>query len=463
VNIVYGVIKPSDVRDGIKLSDDELRAYFDGHKDDFKITTEQKKIDYVFINDNELAKSVQVDDAELHKRYDNTDQIDQAHVRQIVLKVATEKDDATVRTQAEELIGRLKGTAGAKPEDFATLAKGKSQDTATASKGGDLGYVKRDRNKPGDILQRAFSMTVGQVSDSPIKQGSNYYILKLEELKKRTFEEAKEGLLVSAKNELSYKKGVAVADEAHALLTQNHDLNKTAEEISKKYGAGVATVKSTPYFAHNDNIPDIGANDKFEESVKDLINKGDIGPKTSVPNGFAVPVLADKKGAHPAEFSEVKDKVELAAKLEKSKEVVGKKAQEIAQSAGSPDALKSALEAMKLKAQTKDDYKSGTTLPEINQSGKVESVALALKEGEVAKQAIKIGNDYVVVAATKRKDPDMSKLDDKTRTSTSERLLQERKSAIFEAFIDKKYHEMEKAGRIKVYDGALEAMSGGQQ
>jgi hypothetical protein len=55
----------------------------------------------------------------------------------------------------------------------------------------------------------------------------------------------------------------------------------------------------------------------------------------------------------------------------------------------------------------------------------------------------------------------MSKMNDETQRKTiSERLLQERKSAIFEAYIDKKYRELEKAGRIKVYDSALENMAG---
>ncbi|HZS45756.1 MAG TPA: peptidyl-prolyl cis-trans isomerase [Blastocatellia bacterium] len=464
VSLIYAVIKPSDVRDDIKLSDDELRAYFSAHKDDFKINVDQKKINYLFISTEELSKSIQVDDAELKKRYDTTDQIDQAHIQQIVLNVLTPSDDETVRTKAEGLVARAKGQGSVAGEDFASLAKGQSQDTTTAAKGGDIGWIKRDRNKPSDVYQRAFSMKPGDVSD-PIKQNNKYYIIKVLELKKRTFEEAKEGLLVSARNDLSYKKAVAVTDEARAMLLQNHDLDKTAEEINKKYGANVAKVKSTPFFAAGDNIPDIGANQNFEDAVKDLKKPGDIGPKTGIPNGFAVPVFAEQRPPHPAEFEDVKTKVELAAKNEKAKEVAGQKAQQLVQSASSPDALKAAIEGAKLKSQTMDNFKAGSTLTGVGQSGKVEAAALALKQGEVDKQPVKTGDEYVVLAVTKRTDADMAKLVGQTRKTIEDRLLQERKSAIFDAYIDKRYQDLQKAGKIKIYDDVLNSFFefGGQQ
>jgi parvulin-like peptidyl-prolyl isomerase len=58
------------------------------------------------------------------------------------------------------------------------LAKGNSEDPATAKNGGHVeGLVKKNTNKPDDPYQKTLEMQPGEVTD-PIKYKNGYYILR---------------------------------------------------------------------------------------------------------------------------------------------------------------------------------------------------------------------------------------------------------------------------------------------
>ena len=113
-----------------------------------------------------------------------------AHLRQILIKVDAEADEATTAAaekKAKEALAKIK--AGA---DFAAIAKKYSDDTGNRDRGGDLGFIPRGRMEES-LDQAAFALEVGQVSDV-IKTSRGFHILKVEEKKpagKREFEEVK--------------------------------------------------------------------------------------------------------------------------------------------------------------------------------------------------------------------------------------------------------------------------------
>ncbi len=49
-DVTYAVLSADKLAEKIQLSDDELKSYYDQHKDDFKITEPQKKIRYVYVD-----------------------------------------------------------------------------------------------------------------------------------------------------------------------------------------------------------------------------------------------------------------------------------------------------------------------------------------------------------------------------------------------------------------------------
>ena len=84
---------------------------------------------------------------------------------------------------------------------FADLARGNSEDPATAKNGGFLPRpVKKNPNKVDALYDRAVDMEEGQVFDIPIKYADNWYLLRRGAAVAKTFEEAKPELLASQRN-----------------------------------------------------------------------------------------------------------------------------------------------------------------------------------------------------------------------------------------------------------------------
>jgi peptidyl-prolyl cis-trans isomerase C len=72
------------------------------------------------------------------------------------------------------VIAQIKGGT-----DFATLAKQLSKD-ATASSGGDLGWVRRNAVNP-EIGAAAFALPVGQITPFPVESLGVWFVLKVDD------------------------------------------------------------------------------------------------------------------------------------------------------------------------------------------------------------------------------------------------------------------------------------------
>lgn len=89
-----------------------------------------------------------------------------------------------------------------KGEDFASVAKDKSEDKASGASGGDLGWFTADRMTP-EFSKAAFALKKGEVSD-PVKTDFGWHIIKLEDRRVTpapTFEQLKEEI----KNQIGRK------------------------------------------------------------------------------------------------------------------------------------------------------------------------------------------------------------------------------------------------------------------
>jgi peptidyl-prolyl cis-trans isomerase SurA len=108
----------------------------------------------------------------VEQRGDERHIINQTHVRHILLKTDAVHTNEAVKTRMDQLETRLRGG-----EDFATLAKANSQDTLSAAKGGDLGWV-----NPGDLVPKFEEVmdntAPGQISQ-PFETEFGWHILQV--------------------------------------------------------------------------------------------------------------------------------------------------------------------------------------------------------------------------------------------------------------------------------------------
>ena len=159
----------------------------------------------------------------------------QVRSRHILIKVPAEADEATkkaARTKAEAARARaLKG------EDFAKLARALSEDTGSASEGGDLGYNTRGKMvAPFDDAQ--FALKPGDISEV-VESRFGYHVIKVEgvregdvpvdearrEIAKAQFSTARAGELAksAAEQTLSELKGGTTMDELEKRLEQEKE------------------------------------------------------------------------------------------------------------------------------------------------------------------------------------------------------------------------------------------------
>lgn len=125
------------------VSDAELRAYYDAHKNEF----ERVRARHILVH-IKGAPGAKTDKPEL-----------------------TEEQ---AKAKAEDLRKQL--LAGA---DFAKLAKDNSDDTVSAEKGGDLGYFRRGQ-MVAEFEKAAFALKPKEVSE-PVKSAFGYHLIEVED------------------------------------------------------------------------------------------------------------------------------------------------------------------------------------------------------------------------------------------------------------------------------------------
>ena len=461
-DLTYVVVSPSKLAEKLQPTDDEMKDYFDKHKTDYNILVAQKKIRYVFIDQDKSGQKVQLTDKELHDEYDNLDpKYKQAGVKvqHIVLKVARPDLDPSVKTKADGLVAKARANGETVTEDaFADLAKGNSEDPATAKDGGRVaGIVKKDPNKKDDPYQQVLDMQPGEVTD-PIKYKNAYYILRRGESVPKTFEDAKKELEVSLRNRRGYTVAQKIAQKAQDRLKETKDPQKVAQEFAGEANMNAADmVRETPYVKPGDDVPNIGSSQQFEEAISPLNSPNDVGERVGIKNGFAIPMLVEQKPPRIPEFDEVKDKVRAAVKDEKAKGMLEQKAKEIVAAAKSPGELKAATEKAGLEAKAEANYKLGTPLGDSGSSALIDDPLHAAKAGDVL-QPIFLNENYLVFGVNKKTDADLTEYA-KQRDSLMQQALGDRKNQVFQDYLSAVMKRMTDAGKIRIYKEVLAAVA----
>ncbi|HYX42310.1 MAG TPA: peptidyl-prolyl cis-trans isomerase, partial [Pyrinomonadaceae bacterium] len=293
----------------------------------------------------------------------------------------------------------------------------------------------------------------------PLKTGNAYYIFRRGPAVPKTFEDAKQELLVSLRNRRAYKAAADLAGRAAARVKETKDVQKAADELAKEANMTPAEmVKETPLIKPGDDVPGIGSSQQFEDAIKPLEQAGDVGERTPIKNGFAVPLLVEKREPRIPDFAEVKDKLTERVKGEKAKAQLEQTARDIASSANKPDELKAAAEKYGLEVKTMEKYRLGQPLEQAGTSPAAGEAIYNLKEGEITKTPVQSGDAWVVVGVTKRTDADLAEFN-KQRDDLIKSALETKRNDVYEDYISALRARLERAGKIKIYDDVLARVS----
>jgi len=466
-DVSYVAVSADKLATKIQPSDDELRSYYDSHKTDYRYLEPQRKVRYVYVETEKVGSKLQIPDTELKEEYDRLDpKYKEAgiEIQQILLKVARKDLDAQVEQKARDLITKLRGTTGqTTKEAFAEVAKGNSEDPATAKNGGLLDKpFKKNESKPHGLYDRAVDMRPGEVSDIPIRYSGNWYILRRGDSVPKTFAEAKPELLVSLRNRKAFTEAFKLAQQAHTRLQETKDPQKVAQELAAQANMTPAQmVRETPFVKSGDDVPDIGSNQQFEQALEPLNNPNDVGEATGVKGGFAIPILVEKKEPRIPDFDEVKTKIADSIKQQRAKDQLEQKAKELAASLSGADAIKAAGEKEGYDAGTEESFKLGSSLGKAGTSTALDDLIYSLKPGEFSKTPIKVDEKWVIVGVNKRNDADMSGLAAQLDT-LKQSMVSERQDQVFEDYVAGVQQRMKQNGDIEIYDKVLAQLDEGE-
>ena len=462
-DLSYVPVSSEELAQTLKPSDEELKSYFDKNKASYYISVPQKKIRYIFLNTSKIGEKINVSEEDLRAEYDKVPaDKKQAGVegQQIVLRIPKADAEAQVTAKANQIVAQIRAKDGGKisSDAFAELARGQSEEPRSAANGGKLsGLVRENPQNKTDPYQRLLTMQPGDVTE-PIKYQDKYYILRRGEAVAKDFEAARKELEISLKNRRAYGVAAELAQKIGESLKQTKDVQKTAAEFAAQANmTPTEMVRETAFVKPGDDVPSVGISPQFEEGIAALENQGDTGDKIPVKDGFAVPLLVDKREPRDAEFDEVKDQVAEALKLEQARARVEEIAKQIASSANTANDLAAAALGKGLKAQDAKSFILGSPLGQgslATTNDALEDAIYNLHTGEVTKSPVKIGDNYYVVGVRGREEASTEDFA-KEREDLVQTKLTEKRQQVFSDYLAAKKQDLEAKNEIKIDKDAL--------
>jgi peptidyl-prolyl cis-trans isomerase D len=467
-DLSYVTVNATDLAKSITPTDDELRAYYEQNKASYRIDVPQKKIRYVFVNTSKIGEKLNIPEADLRAEYDALPlERKKAGVngQEIVFRIPKPDQEAQVLQKATELVARLRQNGTSVTEEaFAEAAKGQSENPATAQTGGKIpGVVRENQAKKDDPYQQLLTMQPGEITE-PINYQGRYFVLRRGEDVPKTFEDAKKEIEVSLRNRRAYGAAAELAQKVVDSLKQSKDVQKTAQEYAAQANMNVAEmVRETAYIKPGDTVDKIGNSPQFEEGIAPLQNVNDVGDKTPIPDGFAIPMLVDQKGPRDADFEEVKAQVTELVKIQKAQAQVEEIAKGIASGATDAGGLGAAAASKGLTAKDSKAFILGSPLgegPTATTNDQLEDAIYAMKEGDVTRTPIKVGDNWMIVGMTKREDANMAEFA-KARDTLMEQMLSQRRGEVYSEYLASTRQKMEADGKIKIYNDVIAKLDEG--
>jgi peptidyl-prolyl cis-trans isomerase D len=312
----YAQLSPADLDQPVAPSDADLQQYYDQHQEDFR-RPEQVKVNYLVLNQEDVAKDVEVTDEQLRQVYEQAKAAAPREVSHILVTFGDDRTEQEARDRIAEVQQQLEqGT------DFTALAREYSDDSSSAGDGGDLGAIQRGFF--GDSFDdAAFSLDPGQVSQV-VQTQYGLHLIKVRGIDIPSFEEDRETLARQVKREQSEslfnERVQQLTDDAY----QADDLESVADEMG-------LTVQTSDWFSRDAggegvlSNPDAAAAAFSSDVLEDGYNSDVI--ETDDQQRVVLRVV-DHREASTLPLDEVRDQILTAVKAEQTRQQLQTQADE---------------------------------------------------------------------------------------------------------------------------------------
>jgi peptidyl-prolyl cis-trans isomerase D len=458
VKFDYAVLTLDDVKKQIKVTDVELKAFYDQNKQQYvNSIPEKRKARYILIDTARLADSIPVTQADLQAFYNqHQDEFripETVTVRHILIKTPTPGADGKVdpegveaaKAKAEDVQRQLK--AGA---NFADLAKKYSEDPGSAQNGGLLPPLTKGRTVP-EFEQAAFNTPKGQTTDI-IRTSYGFHIIQVEDkqtARLKPLDEVKAQIEPAIRQQ---KAGAAAQNLANSVqsLARSAGLDKAAAEKG-------LSVTTTDMMAQTDALPGVGSAQELANALFSA-KKNDPPGTAPTPQGFAIYQVIDIQAPQTPAFEQIKAQVEEQFKAQRAQALLAQRTQELSDRAHADHDLKKAAKELGATVKTSDLANATAQVPDVGAMSGPANVAFTLGVGEISGPLLGGAASGIVLAVVEKQEPSPDEVK-QSWDRAKETLLDQKRQTLEELYVQNLRDKLEKEGKIKINKKEMERLS----
>lgn len=481
-NVMFALADINLIPDNqIKVSDDELKDYYNNHQDKYQVKA-QRKLKYVLFTNSASpedsqsvlkglteVKDLMQGDTATFKSFVETyssepysmdtldlssipetarDLLSNAQVDSVVGPVATPGgytlykvngvfqsgqpmarashilisntgDDAKTLEEANKIYEQLK--AGA---NFQELAKTKSQDPGSAKNGGDLGWFGKGAMVP-EFENAVFNGKIGEVQ-KPVKTNFGYHIIKVTGRSNNKF--IVEKIVNPIKASASTKENASNNAKDFYYIADRDGFETAAKTMN------IQVQETPPFLKDANNVPGLGSNRKIIDFAFDE-DLNDISDPLKTMNGYTVAKISEvvNEGVEP--FEKVKDLLKNQVIRDKKLEKVKAIAQDVyKKSNGDMSKITGINSNVKVDTTGKFNF-AGHNIPKIGRDYALMDKINSLELNKVS-EPIKGLRGYYIIKVLER-DAFNKQQYEAARNTLRQNMIQEKRNFFFQQWLEK--------------------------
>lgn len=449
INLEYLAFDPRNFSDKVEIAAAAVENYYAENKEQYRVG-EQAALEYVEVSAEKLRDEIEPTDEELERYYQrnlNKFAIDeQVQARHIFIRVpqdASTEVRKKKRAQAQKLLAQIDG------DNFASIAKQKSDDAESAAEGGDLGYFKRNTLDP-DFEKAAFSLEVGTVSDV-VEGASGFHIIQVTDHVQAGYKPLKqvrsqvtEGFVKEQSVKLAYEKAI----DAYNMNRKQGGIVGAAQQL------GLSPLKSG-LFSRQEPVGGIGDAPELNSKAFSVAEGKMIKP-LKVGDKVVLAQVAERKPSYIPELEQVRTRVEEKVRLQAAQEMAQQhaaQALEALQGGATIDDV--ATERATLDETGLFAHNLGGVIPGIGPHNKLTEAAFSLSIKEpLSPEVYQQGNVFYVVKLKQIQPADPSALNQEESDALEAQVRQRKQEKALQEVLD----EMRAEADITIAPSILNSM-----
>lgn len=428
VNLDFFLVEADRYAD-ISVTAEEIKEFFESRKESYK-TEPALKVRYIKFEPKSWTAQVKMSDDEVRVYYDdhltefqNPKTVEARHILIKVDQDAAPEQVAEAKKRIENIL--LKAKEG---QDFAELAKQYSEGPSK-DKGGYLGTFNRESMvKP--FADKAFSMKPGEISE-PVRTQFGWHLIKVENVNEASttpFEGAKEDIRKKLSEERAKQLAYDAAEAAFDAAFEGSSLEEIAADQK-------LSVHTTDFFTRLGPQKDIQNKAAFAKAAFDLPEE-QVSEIQDFGDGYYLMEIAAKQEARIPELKEVEEKVKVDLIEEKKFEKAKTDAEALMSVLKDGVAIETAGKQFSLTPKSTGFFNRNGSIPNIGFERELSRVAFELSgKNSLPQDVFKGKKGYYVIKFKERNIPSMDEFE-KEKADIKKRLLQQKQSITIREWLE---------------------------